>query len=433
MGVTIHYRGTVDDLSCVEQLEDRVIDLVFSLGGRATLWRSYADHDHTRVVRGLLVDMAPGQETFSLLISPEGHLTPLFQIEEAEQSPFDEPPYCSVKTQFGSLQGHVAIVHLLDALEQGYCSNLHVSDESEYYETRDFNQLKHKNEFLAGAIQSMADGLREHGLSKEAAEDPSIVASRIERVATLVQQKMLAKGKSASRTGLSMDDSTEEESKSGDIDYGEMSLEEEVETMDQLRRHNDLRSERMARRIAEATAEGLSYEEAFELAMDDEGFGVTADSEAEEFSDSVETNEPWQESLAPNPFDEAAETSSREKHSAVLQAQQLLHDVMDLQTESNFREIASRAAMDIVGGLVQATSDRAHDRMGRALTITQLKRALAGHAFTRGAVFGLRSEDAITQDKSDSPLCANMSETTLKFFKIEGTESLHDRNRQQKS
>ena len=30
-------------------------------------------------------------------------------------------------------------------------------------------------------------------------------------------------------------------------------------------------------------------------------------------------------------------------------------------------------------------------------------------------------------------LCANMSETTLKFFKVEGTESLHDRNRQQKS
>ncbi len=402
MGVTIHYRGTVDDLSCVEQLEDRVIDLVFSLGGRATLWRSYADHDHTRVVRGLMVDMTPGQETFSLLISPEGHLTPLFQIEEAEQSPFDEPPYCSVKTQFGSLQGHVAIVYLLDALKQGYCSNLHVSDESDYYETRDFNQLKHKIEFLAGAVQSMAEGLREHGISKEAAEDSSIVASRIERVATLVQQKMLPIGKSRSRTGQSLDDSTDGKSKSGDIDYGEVSLEEEVETMDRLRRHNDLRSERIARRIAEATAEGLSYEEAFELAMDDEGFGVTADSAAEEFSDSLEINQPWQESLAPNPFDEAAEALSRESHPAVLESQQLLLDIMDLQTKSNFREIASRGAMDMVGGIVQATSGRADDRMGRALAITQLKRALTGHAFTRGAVFGLRSEDAITQDKSDS-------------------------------
>jgi len=30
-------------------------------------------------------------------------------------------------------------------------------------------------------------------------------------------------------------------------------------------------------------------------------------------------------------------------------------------------------------------------------------------------------------------LCANMSETTLNFFKVEGTESFHDRERRQKS
>ena len=30
-------------------------------------------------------------------------------------------------------------------------------------------------------------------------------------------------------------------------------------------------------------------------------------------------------------------------------------------------------------------------------------------------------------------LCANMRETTLSFFKVEGTESLHDRNGQRKS
>ncbi|MEX1027880.1 MAG: hypothetical protein WD049_07725, partial [Candidatus Paceibacterota bacterium] len=114
--MTIHYRGTVDDLGRIEALEDRVTDLVFALGGRATIWRSYADHDPSRIVRGLMIEMAPGQETFSLLISPEGHLTPLFQIEDAEKAPFAEPPYCFVKTQFGSISGHIVIVHLLDAL-----------------------------------------------------------------------------------------------------------------------------------------------------------------------------------------------------------------------------------------------------------------------------------------------------------------------------
>lgn len=107
MGVTIHYYGTVDDVRQIETMEDRILDLVFALGGRATIWRSFADHDSSRVVRGLIVNLEPGQDTFSLLISPEGHLTPLFQIHDAENAPFDEPPYCFVKTQFGSLQGHI--------------------------------------------------------------------------------------------------------------------------------------------------------------------------------------------------------------------------------------------------------------------------------------------------------------------------------------
>jgi hypothetical protein len=37
MGVTIHYRGTMDDVALVEEMEDRVIDLALALGGRATV------------------------------------------------------------------------------------------------------------------------------------------------------------------------------------------------------------------------------------------------------------------------------------------------------------------------------------------------------------------------------------------------------------
>ncbi|MCU0714044.1 MAG: hypothetical protein MUC43_18450 [Pirellula sp.] len=42
------------------------------------------------------------------------------------------------------------------------------------------------------------------------------------------------------------------------------------------------------------------------------------------------------------------------------------------------------------------------DRMDRALSISQLKRALNGHGFARGAVFGLRGEGVITKEQSDS-------------------------------
>ena len=40
-----------------------MLDLVLDLGGKAQVWRSTADDDPSRVVRGLLVNLEPGQGT----------------------------------------------------------------------------------------------------------------------------------------------------------------------------------------------------------------------------------------------------------------------------------------------------------------------------------------------------------------------------------
>lgn len=55
-----------------------------------------------------------------------------------------------------------------------------------------------------------------------------------------------------------------------------------------------------------------------------------------------------------------------------------------------------------IWSLLSADGQQFGDRMDRSLSISQLKRALNGHAFARGAVFGLRREGTITQDQSDS-------------------------------
>ena len=403
MGITIHYRGTIDDVAQVETMEDRLLDLVFSLGGRATIWRSYGEESCQRMVRGLMIEMEPGQETCSLLISPEGHLTPLFAIEEAEKMAFNEPPYCFVKTQFGTPLGHVALVHLLDALNKRYCSNLEVEDEGEYYETRDFNRLKQKMQFLDTAIRSTADGIRHHSLNDEAAEDPNIVAARIERIASLVQQRLLVEPCEPDLSDIQGDE------KSGD-QWHEASLEEEVQTFARLRRQSDLRSERMARRISEATESGLSVEEALGLAMQAEGLSIAdpekadpqkVESNDQAFDESV-PEEPWLKSLPTHPFDENSQQFLGEEHPIVEQARMFLEAAMNLAKDeshqSSFVSILTRASLEIVGGLVQATSgeDRS-DITDRALTITQLKRALTGHGFARGAIFGLRDGNAISE------------------------------------
>ena len=137
MGVTIHYRGSLADLSRVEDFEDRVIDLALAVGGDCRVWRSADDRDTSRVVRGLILDLAPGQESTSLLISPEGWLVGLMEIEDAESGVLTEKPWCWVKTQFGPVEGHVALVELLAALKAEFMPDLEVSDEGGYWEDRD--------------------------------------------------------------------------------------------------------------------------------------------------------------------------------------------------------------------------------------------------------------------------------------------------------
>jgi hypothetical protein len=65
------------------------------------------------MVRGVLAHIDPGQETTSLLISPEGWLVNLFEIEDAERGVHKEPPWCFVKTQFGPVESHVALIEML--------------------------------------------------------------------------------------------------------------------------------------------------------------------------------------------------------------------------------------------------------------------------------------------------------------------------------
>ena len=120
--------------------------------------------------------------------------------------------------------------------------------------------------------------------------------------------------------------------------------------------------------------------------------------------ESMEPDEPWKESLPRTPFDDANIGLLDENHPAVAQAQKFLMQVMDISHDDFnhpcYFSILSRASMDIVGGLVQATCDKLDYINHRALAITQLKRALSCHAYARGAVFGLCSNQSITPEQS---------------------------------
>jgi hypothetical protein len=186
MGVTIHYRGKLDQLSRVEDLEDRILELALALGGTGRVWRSTPGGAPERMFRGIVLNLVPGQEATSLIVSPEGWLLGLHDLELAGLRGFSAPPWVQVKTGLGSMEGHVALIEMFRELKRQFVSDLDVQDETGYWDSGDGLRLARDWSALAG--REMQTGFR--GLSGEAAEDPEIVASRLARMVAVVRQTL---------------------------------------------------------------------------------------------------------------------------------------------------------------------------------------------------------------------------------------------------
>ena len=401
MGVTIHYRGSLADLSRVEDFEDRVIDLVLAIGGNVRLWRSADERDRSRMVRGLIVDLAPRQEPTSLLVSPEGWLIHLIEIEAAEKGALSEPPWCSVKTQFGPIEGHVALVELLAALKTEFIPDLEVSDEGGYWERRDLAELRQKLTFIQQAIDTLADALQNDRLSPEAAEDPEILATRIERLARKVHATISRPAEHApvhfleDETGAPPDP-----------------VENEAR-WDALYQENRRKQERLERAIEERLAQGEDMREALEAAMEEVVPQIdwederNADAEHDEAADAKES---WRESLPEAArSDESADDDDSfermERHPLQQQATNLLlafHKAAErIGDRSPGIDLLIRNACEVTGGLAQVLPlppVYEIDDIKAGHSIVQLKRALRGAAFVQGALFLLRSDKLLDED-----------------------------------
>src|SRR5207302_584151 len=167
------------DFARIEEFEDRLVDCALEIGALVQIWRSWADESPERMVRGVILGLAPGQESTSLLLSPEGWLIGLTNIDDAEHGRLKEPPWCFIKTQFGPVEGHVALVEMLAALKREFLPDLEVSDEGGYHPTRDLAELTRRRSLVREAIEGLAEALQRHGLSREAAEDPDLLLRHI--------------------------------------------------------------------------------------------------------------------------------------------------------------------------------------------------------------------------------------------------------------
>ena len=94
-------------------------------------------------------------------------------MPESKSGHYWENKLLFTKTQFAPIEIHMAICDLLHLIQDDYFPSLQVSDEGEYFETRDAQQLAQKIGFLSGIMDRL-----EQKLSEEDSDDPAVNAIR---------------------------------------------------------------------------------------------------------------------------------------------------------------------------------------------------------------------------------------------------------------
>lgn len=196
MGVTIHYRGKLDDPAKVDDLRRELTDIGESIGWK---WQTL-DDDWSLPPNATLVPTAKGatieghlglkgialippgrSEPVSFLFDSKGRLRSIMNVillGEGRIKP--EDAWISVKTQFLSPDAHIWIIGLLKHIQRRHIVNLEVSDEGGYWETGDRAALVAKMQLLNEKIAWLAGELsseRFAGLAGSSAEE---IADRIE-------------------------------------------------------------------------------------------------------------------------------------------------------------------------------------------------------------------------------------------------------------
>ena len=197
MGISIHYRGRLDDVSPLPSLRDEVTDIAVTLGWPtavldddwsqppdAALWSGDDNTiDGHLGLKGVQITPHAGSEPLVLFFDREGDLrSPMTMLLILEGTLKRETAWVSLKTQFSCPNTHVWVIDLLKYLKKHYISDLEVSDESNYWDTGNREELEQNMAFLNGKLEQLSSGLSSKRMGDLANLSADEIASRIEQL-----------------------------------------------------------------------------------------------------------------------------------------------------------------------------------------------------------------------------------------------------------
>ena len=196
MGVTVHYRGTIDEPERIRDLQRELADIAKSMGWEHSLldddWTVPPDavlvHEQGVAkitghlgLKGISLLPGGGGEALSFFVDAAGRLRSIMDmILQCEGRTAGDNASASMKTQFLSPDVHVWIVGLLKFLQKRYFSDLEVDDEGGFWETGDRSALQAKMRQLNVEIDKLAMDLKAESLGDLSGLSAEDIASRIE-------------------------------------------------------------------------------------------------------------------------------------------------------------------------------------------------------------------------------------------------------------
>lgn len=173
MGVTIHFKGTLNDPAQQGAILEELSEIAAEIGWSSTEIEHEAPH-----VKGVVIEPPKGSEPLSFLFDDEGRTRNLTELITNEFE--TEPPYSFIKTQFAPIEVHITVIKLLKYLKKKNISDLEVFDEGCFWETEDRELLQKKMDFLKDKINLIADLLS--NVKRDENETEESLADKIEEI-----------------------------------------------------------------------------------------------------------------------------------------------------------------------------------------------------------------------------------------------------------
>lgn len=197
MGITIHYRGRLNDINRLGALCEELADIADSMNWRSAMldddWSQPAKARLRHTPEGVHIDghlalkgiqISPGQgaESLPFFFDLNGRLLcPMTMILLLDGTLDPKDAWVSVKTQFAPPEVHVWIVGLLKYLRKRYIWDLEVNDEGLYWETGDIRLLKQRMNFIDAQIERLSTGLSSCRMGDLTGLSANEIADKIEQ------------------------------------------------------------------------------------------------------------------------------------------------------------------------------------------------------------------------------------------------------------